>query len=84
MMIYLQEKSMKYTEWGAATEGSLLRREMDVNEAVPCDRNRFLVGISNFEKFESLHVFFSLHIVATDCFQVRKPKTFIILRMVIF
>ena len=27
----------------------LLSREMAVNEALPCDQNHFLVGISNYE-----------------------------------
>ena len=39
--------------------GLFLSREMAVNEALPCDRNRFLVGISKSKKFGRFHVFFS-------------------------
>ena len=39
----------------------LLSREMAVKEALPCDRNRFLVVISNLKKFGSFYVFFSVH-----------------------
>jgi len=38
----------------------LISREMAVNEARSCDRNHFLVGISNLKKVGSIHVFFSV------------------------
>ena len=34
----------------------VLSPEITVNEELPCDRNRFLVGISNLKKFGSFHV----------------------------
>ena len=41
--------------------GLLFSREMAVNESLSCDRNRFLVGISNLKKFGSFHVFLPVH-----------------------
>ena len=50
------ELGLKHTEGGL-----LFSREMAVNESLSCDRNRFLVGISNLKKFGSFHVFFPVH-----------------------
>ena len=50
-----------YIRGVASSRDLLLSREMAVKEALPCDRNRFLVGISNLRKFGSFHVFFLIH-----------------------
>ena len=42
----LNRLSISYMIYGEL----LLSREMAVNEALPCDRNRFLVGISKLKK----------------------------------
>ena len=39
----------------------LFSREMAVNEALPCDRNRFFSRDFELEKFGRFHVFFSDH-----------------------
>ena len=41
----------------------LLSWEMAVDETLPCDGNRFLVGISNLKKIGSFHVFFSFQMI---------------------